>query len=526
MKQVLLCFSFLFTAYFFGQDIELYQQFNGHYDYLAFGNTLNEEENGVAIDCTILTQSSAELQLATGQTVVAAYLYWSGSGTGDFEVALNGTPITSERNFSYELDAAHTYFAAFADVTSFIQSTGNGTYTLSNLDLTGVIIDYCGNATNYGGWAITIIYDDPSVPLNQVNIFDGMVGVSQNNTQLDILLENLNVLDNTGAKIGFLAWEGDSGIAVNETLRINGTVISNPPLNPSNNAFNGTNSFTGSDTFYNMDLDFYNIENNIQPGDETALIQLTSGQDLVMVNNIVTVLNTELPDASITIDNFEGSTVCGDLELDIQYTVYNLNSTAVLPVNTSIGFFADNTLLATAQTTVPLDIDASESGSITITVPETVPPDFQFRAFVDYLAQVAEINEDNNEDNLLEHLLVIPEIVGLTDLETCEVVGDEFFDLTNATAQIDPENTIDYFLTEDDAINETNAITNPETFQNTENPQTIWIRVSNPDCFVIDSFEVEILICPLPDATVSIDNDIYACRQRDLTIEYTVYNSK
>ncbi|NNM23012.1 MAG: hypothetical protein HKO54_05615, partial [Flavobacteriaceae bacterium] len=97
---------------------------------------------------------------------------------------------------------------------------------------------------------------------------------------------------------------------------------------------------------------------------------------------------------------------------------------------------------------------------------------------------------------------------------------------TEATAQIDPENTISYHLTEADAQSGVNAIVDPENYENTSNPQTIWIRVANPDCFVVDSFEIEVIICPLPDATISIDNEIYACRQRDLTIDYTVYNSK
>ena len=44
---------------------------------------------------------------------------------------------------------------------------------------------------------------------------------------------------------------------------INGNLIANPPLNPENNAFNGTNSFTGASDLYNMDLDVYNIQNNI-----------------------------------------------------------------------------------------------------------------------------------------------------------------------------------------------------------------------------------------------------------------------
>jgi hypothetical protein len=36
---------------------------------------------------------------------------------------------------------------------------------------------------------------------------------------------------------------------------------------------------------YNMDLDVYNIQNNINIGDTSAQIQLTSGQDFVMINH-------------------------------------------------------------------------------------------------------------------------------------------------------------------------------------------------------------------------------------------------
>jgi hypothetical protein len=48
-----------------------------------------------------------------------------------------------------------------------------------------------------------------------------------------------------------------------------------------------------------MDLDVYNIQNNIKIGDTSAKIQLTSGQDFVMINSIVTKLNSQLPDATI-----------------------------------------------------------------------------------------------------------------------------------------------------------------------------------------------------------------------------------
>lgn len=515
------------------QDISLYRQFNGLYDYTAFGNTLNTAENGSGAPCEILTSSSANFQIQPSQEVIAAYLYWAGSGPGDFNVTLNQIPITAERTFNVTYNTGgqdYIYFSAFADVTEQIQTTGNGNYTLSDLDLTLIIPTYCsppGSGTNFGGWAITVVYEDATLPNNQVNVFDGLESVNRNKQTLEITLSNLMVLDTAGAKIGFLAWEGDSGLAVNETLRINGNILSNPPLNPPDNAFNGTNSFTGSDVLYNMDIDVYPISNYINPGDTSASIQLTSGQDFVMVNNIITVLNTELPDATISLDNVIGGTECGNRELTINYTVYNTNSTDVLPAGIPIAFYADEILIAQSETLAVIPIDGQESGTITFQVPNNIEADFLLEAVVDDTGNgsgiIQEINEDNNEDETPIHLLINPVITGLQNLETCDVIGEEYFDLTEATSQIDPSYTLSFHFSAEDALNNEDPISNPENFQNTENPQTIYIRVSNPDCFLTDSFTVEVLPCPLPDATIEIP-EIFACRDRELILPFTVYN--
>ena len=513
--------------------IELFQQFNGRYDYVAFGATLNIGENtggDPPTPCEVLEVTSADLSLEPDQTLVAALLYWAGSGEGDFDITLNGVPITAERTFAYTMtNGVNTYFAAYADVTQIVEDTGNGTYTLEDLvpDLDPDL--YCGpngNTTNFGGWAVHVIYEDPDLPLNQINVFDGMDGVFLFNPFIEFELTNLNVLDNVGAKIGFLAWEGDAGLANNETLSINGNILSNEPLNPANNAFNGTNSFTGSSEFYNMDIDFYNIENNIQPGDESATIRLTSNQDLVMINNIITVLNNELPDATISIDQVTEPTECGELDITLDYTVYNVNSTDELPAGVLIGFYAGNNFIDFGETTQVLPIGGQESGTIELTLPEGLPADFLLRAFVDPDDTVVELNENNNDDSLDFHIFVIPEITGLVDLELCDVFGEEFFDLTEATAQIDPINSISYHLSEEDANAAQNPLTNINNYQNSENPETIWIRVFNPDCFAVGSFNIEVIVCPLPDAQVSIIGEVYACRDRDLEIAYRVSNEE
>lgn len=524
-KLIILFIFFVSSA----QEIELYQQFNGRYDYLAIGNTMNTAENGSGAPCEILTSSSANLELQPGQSVVAAYLYWAGSGDGDFEVALNGTPITADRTFADQIDEERVFFAAFTDITDLVQTIGNANYTLSDLDLTDVIGPYCPTGTNFAGWSIVVVYEDPGLPLNQLNVYDGLESVSAFNNLLSFQLDNLNVIDNQGAKIGFLAWEGDSSIAVDETLQVNGNIISNPPLNPANNAFNSTNSFTNSDELWNMDIDFYDIQNNIQIGDTQATITLTSGQDFVMINNIITVLNSQLPDATIEIDNLIAGEECGNRKVFLEFTVYNSNSTDILPANTPIAFYANNMLLETTATINEIPIDGSESQEITLIIPLSVPEEFTLKVVVDDLGNgsgvVTEIDETNNEDSTDIILLIFPEITGLIDLEQCDAVGIETFDLTQSTQQIDPVNAISFHITEEDAENNENPIENPENYVNIQNPQTIYVRVDNGSCFLVDSFLIEVISCPLPDATIALNNDLNACRQRDLTVNYTVANT-
>ncbi|HRZ75294.1 MAG TPA: gliding motility-associated C-terminal domain-containing protein, partial [Flavobacterium sp.] len=366
-----------------GQEVSLYQQFNGRYDFTFIGNTLNTEENrGILSPCIINTSATATLAMQPDDAIEKAFLYWAGSGPGDFEVQFNGISITPDRTFNLiQSTSGLIFFSAFKDVTEQVLSTGNGDYTLSELDLTELIPDYCPNATNFAGWAMIIVYKNDSLPLNQLNVYDGLDYVSFGNTNLTFVLDNLNVIDDIGAKIGFIAWEGDSNLAFEETLQINGNILSNPPLNPENNAFNGTNSITGSSALFNMDLDIYDIQNNIQPGDQSAEIALTSGQDFVMINAVVTKLNSQVPDATIVIDNVYLS--CNSNEVTVDYTVYNLNATNPLPANTPIAVYVNGVVIASAATMNVIAIDGSESNSITLLLPEGITNPFELVFAVD-----------------------------------------------------------------------------------------------------------------------------------------------
>ncbi|WP_282031477.1 gliding motility-associated C-terminal domain-containing protein [Winogradskyella eximia] len=479
------------------QDISLFQQFNGRYDYTAIGNTLNTVENGISAPCSILTSSNANLTLNTNQNVIAAYLYWAGSGNGDLDIALNGIPITADRTFSDALDTTRVFFAAFADVTDIITAQGNTTYTISDFDLTTTIVPYCSTGTNFGGWAITIIYEDNSLPLNQLNVYHGLQSVPD---FLSITLDNLNVLDNENAKIGFVAWEGDRSIAVNEQLTINGNVISNFPLNPANNAFNGTNSFTGATDLYNMDIDVYNIQDNIQIGDTSATIALTSGQDFVMINNVITVLNSQLPDATIEINDY--LVYCNDFNIEVFYTVNNFNSTDILPANTPISFYSDGLFVGSSETINPININNSESNSIVLNLPISTNPLVNLLAIVDDDGSmngiVTETNENNNTTFTDIELLLIPEITTLPSIIGCNVGFEtSTFNLFDALEPINyDDEDVAFYHSLEDLENEYSPILIPTNYNNVSNPETIYMRLLSPPCYEVFQFNLIVENCP------------------------------
>ena len=246
---------------------------------------MNSAENNPTFGYITGTSSSANLNLSPSDNIIRAYLYWAGSGDGDFNVNLNGTSIVADRTFTHSRffsPDTFTYFSAFKDITSFVQTTGNGTYTLSELDISAFEPLHYSRKTNFAGWAILIVYENPNLTLNQLNIYDGLQGVPD---ALQINLTNLFVMNNTNAKAGFIAWEGDSQLAT-ETFSVNNIVISNAS-NPVNNVFNSTNSVTGSNTLYNMDLDIYEIDNYVAIGDTNATITLSSSQDFIMINTVI-----------------------------------------------------------------------------------------------------------------------------------------------------------------------------------------------------------------------------------------------
>lgn len=503
MLKKIICLLFwvqlFFPSYTNGQDITLYEQVNGRYDFTFVGNTLNSAENNPTLGYVTGNSSSATLNLGSGDSIIRAYLYWAGSGDGDFEVDLNGIPITAERTFSHSRFFApntFTYFSAFKDITTFVQTTGNGTYTVSNLDISPYEPLHYSRKTNFAGWAILIVYENPNLTLNQLNIYDGLQGVPD---ALQINLTNLFVLNNTNAKAGFIAWEGDSQLPT-ETFTVNGTTISNP-FNPINNVFNSTNSVTGSTTLYNMDLDIYDIDSYVSIGDTNATITLSSFQDFIMINTVITKLNSQLPDATIVTNN--PITSCNSREVTIDFTVSNTNSTEVLQSNTPITFYADGIAVGTTYTQTVIPIGGSENGTFTLTIPSAIPLNFTLLAVVDDAGNgdgiVTELNENNNSFEIDIELLVSPDFNDLLDLTSCNLGFTKgLFDFSSydELVKTDLNQTVSFYEFFDDATNSINPINNISNYEAFYTPKEIFIRIEDENCYSITSFNLLTRNCP------------------------------
>lgn len=513
---VLFCFIFKTN----GQNVSLYNQFNGRYDFTLIGNTLNVQPNGANDPCLLLSNSSAILNLGTNDVIEKAYLYWAGSGTGDFDVKLNGIDITAERTFSaIQNSNGNPFFSAFADVTTQLQTTGNGSYLFSDLDVSPFLnpFTYCDNGTNFSGWAIVIVYKNPALPLNQLNVYDGLEALSTAVPgvvdELVINLSSLNVLDAAGAQLGFVAWEGDATIANQESLSINGNILSNPPLNPADNIFNGTNSILGTSDLHNMDLDIYDIQNNIHVGDTSATIRMTTAQDFVLINTIITKLNSQLPDARVAIDSIEQQ--CDSKTIVVHYTVSNLNCTNPLPALTPVSIYINGVLFQTILTPVEIPIDGTISDQITIVLPDTITADFELKFVVDDIGDgtgiVPELNENNNVFIVNGSLWLTPTFNTLENLLVCnEGFTRGTFDFSSYEELVKTNSTdvVHFYESLENANNNSSPILNTTNYQAIPTPKEIFVRVDNAHCFATTSFLLTTWNCPPTVYNfVSVNND-------------------
>lgn len=414
--------------------ITQYLSINGRYDFIMFGSSNNLKGNSTSLDFNCETDnvaySTAEFKLPVTSTgIEKAILYWSGSGSGDLDVKLSGPgglsdlALTSQRTYTdmvAVLAGPRPYFSAFYDVTDIIKTYGEGNYTLSELNA-DKSSSYCSQ-TLYSGWSIVVIYEDPTIPLNTVKVYDGFLGISA--TTINFSLDGIKITNPNGAKLGFLVWEGDNLANLgNEGMSVNGNALQNA-INPLGELYNSTNSFTNSKGNYNMDMDYFDISPFVSAGDTKLDIKATAGNDVIFFNTYAITFNNELPDATVKVN--QHTSICDSRDITLTYTVYNINSNDTLPTDIDISFYANSVggiFLGTQKTTKILLMEDSLVQTITLTIPPLVGDEFTLVAVADDGNSVKELEEDNNT---FEYAILMPVTYNLIDNQgICE--GDTLF---------------------------------------------------------------------------------------------------
>jgi gliding motility-associated-like protein len=250
-----------------------------------------------------------------------------------------------------------------------------------------------------------------------------------------------------------------------------------------------------------MDLDVYEIDNYVAIGDTSASITLSSSQDFIMINTVITKLNSQLPDATVVINNV--ATLCNSREVNINYTVYNTNSTEILPANTSISFYSAGQFLGRTFTQNAIAIGGSETGTFSLNIPISISNNFNLQAVVDDMGNgigtVNELNENNNTFSIPVELTTSPDFNTLEDLTSCNLGltrGQFDFSSYESAVKTDPTQVVHFYETNTNAEADILALLNIANYEAISTPKEIFVRVENANCYAITSFSLLTRNCP------------------------------
>ncbi|MGB5381143.1 MAG: tandem-95 repeat protein, partial [Acidimicrobiia bacterium] len=284
-----------------GTEVVPWERWLGHYDVAGTGNTLRTASNS-ADACAVSNGSSAALTgLPSAGTITAAYLYWVGShrvSAGfdpDYDVTFQGQSVSADRRYTetFDLDASTSFdwFSGVADVTDIVVTNRNATYDFSDLTVyTGN--PHCASSGVVSGWSLIVVYSDDLLPNRAINLYEGFS--FERYSSNTYTLSDFTAPDPATGDIVVLTWEGDPGLGTlgDESLTFNGDLVSGGALNPATDPYNSTITFTGNSASHGVDLDRFSVDGSVDPGDTTAQLGFSAGQDLILLSAVVLAVDT------------------------------------------------------------------------------------------------------------------------------------------------------------------------------------------------------------------------------------------
>ena len=379
--------------------VTLYQTFSGNVNYRSIGNTLRTQSNAgdACAMQPLATGSTAVLTIPSGSTITAAYLYWAGSGfVGDADSAVtfgvdgSTSNITADQVFIIEPDlptVPEGFFAAYKNVTGLISTGTSVTYRFSNLSVRQDS-PWDGFQTCLGGWALVVVYQNSSEPLNVINLFHGFQPFY--NSNFTLVPRNFRMATPDGVagepaiphgQVTHITFEGDSTITgVDEVIGLQNdpnaltfTNLTNTG-NPANDQYNSsvtypnyninlewTGAYTSLTNSYGTDVDTFYVEGDtvgelIYPFGALEAEQITtrystSGDYVLLVGEFISVSNAPIADLEVFVTDGGTWKVNSNATASYTYTVTNNGNGAVS------GGFASGDVILTGNLPNGITID-------------------------------------------------------------------------------------------------------------------------------------------------------------------------
>lgn len=294
------------THSYAGTTVALRESYAGNLSFALTGGSFRTTQNNVNACTTSSTSSNPLSTIPISAKIKKAYLYWAASGDGtnvDSQVTLNGNTITADRMYT-EDTGTWDFFNGVADITNFVKTYRNTTYTVSGLTIYSTP-SHCSTQVLLGGWAIVVIYEDDSQPFHVLNLYEGFEYFRYRSFTLTP--NNFKLPTNPSGKHAHITWEGDDTLGTDgEYLSFQGTQLVDSG-NPAGNQFNSYSNIEGGLTTYGVDIDEYDVSNLLSEGLEQVTTTYSAGQDGVLLTaELVSVSNIPVADLAVTTSNPTG----------------------------------------------------------------------------------------------------------------------------------------------------------------------------------------------------------------------------
>lgn len=239
------------------------------------------EHVDIDADATTFNSSASQLVLPPGTTVEHAVLYWGARRKGannkpnvtvPFDRVRLAAPgagyvdVVADRVIA---PTASQYsdlpYQARADVTALVRAAGAGEYTVANLAA-------ALGSDRYAGWTLAVVYTDPSKPLRDITLFEGLTVIQRGAASDTITVSGFTapVAGPVDATIGLVAYDGDRA-STGDTASLNGAALASA-ISPATNYFNSTVDTFGSPVTTRTPAYFNNLGYDVKVADATGII--------------------------------------------------------------------------------------------------------------------------------------------------------------------------------------------------------------------------------------------------------------